>query len=284
MKKYGIVAVIGRPNTGKSTLLNAVMNQKVAITSPLPQTTRKNVRVRFQDERGIIDFIDTPGIMEKVEDLVGKKINKEAPKSLSGADVVVCLLDISRQKNEEDNKMLGLARKSEAKKFLVYNKIDIAFGPKDHLAEYNYMEEEFDEVMSLAAIKGKNIKGFLNILFELLPEGEPEEQQDIFKIPIGSKEFVAEIIREKAFLFLRREVPYSVTVEVEEIEDKEDILVIKASVLTRAERYKKMIIGRAGKKIKEIGYNARKELELMTQRKVYLDLIVRVDKHWEERL
>ncbi len=284
MKKYGIVAVIGRPNTGKSTLLNAIMNQKVAITSPLPQTTRRNVRVRYQDDRGVIDFIDTPGIMEKVEDLVGKKINKEAPKSLSGADVVVCLLDISRQKNEEDTKMLGLVRKSEAKKVLVYNKIDVAFGPKDHLAEYNYMEEEFDKVISLAAIKSKNIKGLLNILFELIPEGEADEQMDIFKIPVGSKEFVGEIIREKAFLFLRREVPYSVTVEVHEIEDKEDILVVKASILTNAERYKKMIIGKAGKKIKEIGYNARKELELMSQRKVYLELTVQVDKHWEERL
>jgi len=264
--------------------MNTIMNQKVAITSPLPQTTRKNVRIRFQDERGTIDFLDTPGIMDKVEDLIGKKINKEAPKSLSGANVVIMIVDISRPKNDEDNKVIGLVRKSDGKKVLVYNKMDIAEGSKDHLAEYNYLEDEFDETISISAIKSKNIKGLLKIIMEMLPEGEPSEDLGIFKIPIGSKEYIAELIREKLFLFLRREVPYSTTAEVDCINDKENIMVIKASILTNAERYKKMIIGRNGKKIKEIGYNARKELELMTGRKIYLELTVRIDKHWEERL
>ena len=285
MKKYGIVAVLGRPNTGKSTLLNAIMDQKVAITSPLPQTTRKNVRVRYSDERGVIDFVDTPGIMEKVEDLVGKKINKEAPKSLSHADVVIALVDISRPKTEEDTKMIGIVRKSKASKVLVYNKIDEAIGSKDHLAEYNYLEEEFDKVIDVSAIKSKNIKGLVNILMEMLPEGEVDDNDSNgVKIPINSTEYVGEIIREKAFLFLRREVPYSVTVEVESITDKKDLIVIKAAILTNAERYKKMIIGRNGQKIKQIGYNARKELELMSSRKIYLELTVKIDKHWEERL
>src|SRR5574344_2058154 len=122
----GRVVVVGRPNTGKSSLLNAIMSQKVAITSPLPQTTRKNSRVVYSDDRGQIIFSDTPGIIAKVDDLMGKRINQEAPKELNQADVILCLVDISRPKNEEENKVIGLVRKVKAKKILVYNKIDIA--------------------------------------------------------------------------------------------------------------------------------------------------------------
>jgi len=290
--KIGKVVILGRPNTGKSTLLNAIMSQKVAITSPLPQTTRKNSRVVYSDKRGKIIFADTPGIMGKIDDLMGKRINREAPKELDGADIIVCLMDISRPKNDEENKVIGLIRKSTAKKILVYNKMDVAKGSKDHLAEYNYLEEEFDKVIFVSAIKSKNIKGLVNDIFELLPEKKNKETEmniEIIEekngpvIGMGSREYVAEIIREKAYLFLREEVPYSVNIEVEEIIDKKKMLVIRAKILTVADRYKKMIIGRGGKKIKEIGYNARKELELMTGRKVFLELLVEIDKHWPER-
>ena len=283
---------MGRPNTGKSTLLNALMNQKVAITSPLPQTTRKSSQVVFRDERGVIVFTDTPGIIGKVEDLMSKNINLEAPKSTARKDVVVCLVDISREKSEEENKVIGLVRKMPSKKILVYNKMDKAVGSKDHLAEYNYLEEEFDEVITTSAIKEKNIKGLLKIIFGFLPE---ILKKDINKelrvmaenkgplIGMGSKEYVAEIIREKAYLFLREELPYTINVEVQEIKEKKDLIYIKATINTNADRYKKMIIGKNGKKIKEIGFNARKELELMSSRKVYLDLTVEIDRHWMER-
>lgn len=292
VRKIGRVVLVGRPNTGKSSLLNAIMSQKVAITSPLPQTTRKNSRVVYSDDRGQIIFSDTPGIIAKVDDLIGKRINQEAPKELNQADVILCLVDISRPKNEEENKVIGLVRKSPVKKILVYNKIDAAIGPKDHLPEYNYLEDEFDKVIGVSALKDKNVKGLINLIFELLPEKinkETEYNIGIMdngnkpKMGMNSKEYVQEIIREKAYLFLREEVPYSVDVRVDQITDKRKLLVIKAAILTTAERYKKMIIGRGGKKIKEIGYNARKELELMTGRKIFLELIVEVDKHWPER-
>lgn len=292
IRKIGRVVLVGRPNTGKSSLLNAIMSQKVAITSPLPQTTRKNSRVVFSDDRGQIIFSDTPGIIAKVDDLVGKRINLEAPKELNQADVIVCLVDISRPKNEEENKVIGLVRKMPVKKILVYNKMDIAVGSKDHLPEYNYLEDEFDKTISVSAIKDKNIKGLINIIFELLPDEinkETEHNIELMdngnkpKIGMNSKEYVQEIIREKAYLFLREEVPYSVDVRVDSITDKRKMLVVKAVILTTAERYKKMIIGRGGKKIKEIGYNARKELELMTGRKIFLELMVEIDKHWPER-
>ena len=292
IKKIGRVVLIGRPNTGKSSLLNAIMSQKVAITSPLPQTTRKNSRVVYSDQRGQIIFSDTPGIMGKVTDLIGKRINQEAPKELNQADVILCVVDISRPKNEEENKVIGLLRKINVKKILVYNKIDIAKDNKDHLPEYNYLEEEFDKTIGVSAIKDKNVKGLINLIFELLPEKinkETERNIELMdngnkpKIGMSSKEYVQEIIREKAYLFLREEVPYSVDVRVDSITDKRKMLVIKAVILTTAERYKKMIIGRGGKKIKEIGYNARKELELMSGKKVFLELMVEIDSHWMER-
>ena len=292
IKKIGRVVLIGRPNTGKSTLLNAIMSQKVAITSPLPQTTRKNCRVVYSDDRGKIIFSDTPGIIGKVDDLIGKRINQEAPKELNQADIILMIVDISRPKNEEENKVIGLIRKINTKKILVYNKIDIAKGPKDHLPEYNYLEEEFDKTIGVSAIKEKNVKGLINLIFELLPIKKNKETQENIelldtgnkpKIGINSKEYVQEIIREKVYLFLREEIPYSVDIRVDQIVDKRKLILIKATILTTAERYKKMIIGRGGKKIKEVGYNARKELELMSGRKIFLELIVELDKHWQER-
>lgn len=289
--KYGRVVLVGRPNTGKSTLLNSLMNQKVAITSPLPQTTRKSSQVVFTDKRGAVVFTDTPGIINKVEDLVSKSVNEETPKAIGRKDVIVCLVDISRPKDDEENKVIGLIRKQTGKKILVYNKIDKAVGSKDHLAEYNYLEEEFDRVISLSALKSKNIKGLLNLIFELLPEKPDRELVEEIKLMapkgplmgMGSKEYIQELIREKAYLFLREEVPYTINVVVEEIKDKKKLIYIKAIIYTNAERYKKMIIGARGKKIKEIGHNARKELELMSQRKIYLELEVKTDTHWMER-
>jgi len=291
--KYGRVVLVGRPNTGKSTLLNSLMNQKVAITSPLPQTTRKSMRVLFTNKKGSIIFSDTPGIIHKVEDLVSKRVNTEAPKELSRADIIVCLVDISRPKNEEENKVIGLVRKSKVKKILVYNKIDKAFGSKDHLPEYNYLEDEFDEVISISALKNKFVKGLINLIFDLLPEHPSEEVVREVKLltadnkpvlGIDPMEYVSEIIREKTYLFLREEIPYSINVVVEKITDKKKILVIKAIIYTNADRYKSMIIGKGGRKIKQIGYNARKELELMTSRKIYLETQVKVDKHWAEKV
>lgn len=290
--KFGRVAIVGRPNTGKSTLLNALMNQKVAITSPLPQTTRKSSQVVFRNEKGVIVFTDTPGIINQVEDLMSKNINLEAPKSTARKDVIVCLVDISREKSEEENKVIGLVRKMPSKKILVYNKTDKAIGSKDHLAEYNYLEEEFDKVISISAIKEKNVKGLLNLIFDFLPEKSEKEINSELGVMaekkgplmgMGSREYIGEIIREKAYLFLREELPYTINVEVKDVKDKGKLIYIKAVINTNADRYKKMIIGKNGQKIKEIGFNARKELELMSGRKVFLEMTVEIDRHWMER-
>ena len=238
-------------------------------------------------------FMDTPGMLGKITDLMGRKVNLEVPKTLNKADVVVCLVDISRPKNEEENKVIGLLRKVKAKKILVYNKIDVATGTKDHFADYNYLEDEFDKSISVSAIKEKNVKGLIDIIFDLLPnksdkqlikEIEIYQQENKPPISMSSSEYIEEIIREKAYLFLREEVPYTIFVEVDKVEEKKKLIVVTASIYTSADRYKKMIIGKNGQKIKEIGYNARKEVELMSGRKIYLDLTVKTDKHWMERL
>lgn len=291
--KFGTVVLVGRPNTGKSTLLNTLMQQKVAITSPLPQTTRKTIKVLYKDSRGKIVFMDTPGIFNKVEDLVGKKIGQQTPGAIMGANLILCVVDISRPKGEEENKVIGLVRKATGKKILVFNKIDEVVGGMDHTPEYLYLEDEFDATVRISAIKETHIRDLINKIFALLPEIDEKEVEfklselgldgDI-QITMGSLDFVAELIREKAYLYLRREVPYSIQVVVEEIAEKDNLLLVKAKLKTNADRYKKMIIGSGGKKIKQIGYTAKKELELMSGRKVYLDLVVETDRHWMEKI
>ncbi|MBU1088792.1 GTPase Era [Patescibacteria group bacterium] len=291
-QKFGRVVLLGRPNAGKSTLLNQIIGQKVSITSPRPQTTRKNTQALFVSSKGKIIFSDTPGIMHKVEDLIGKKINLKTPKELNKADLLVLLIDISRAKGEEENRVIGLARNSPAKKILAYNKIDVAKGKKDYLSDYNFLEEEFDGVVAISALKSTHVKSLIEKIFDLLPAKAPVGIKKDIKLmesqksPISdqsSDTYISEIIREKAFLVLRKELPYTVSVEVKEINDKGNIIVIKANLLTTDKRYKKMIIGKKASTIKLIGQKARRELELVSQRKIYLELTVISDPHWPER-
>jgi len=282
-----MVALIGRPNVGKSTLLNHILGHKVSITSPKPQTTRFNIQAAYEDERGQIVFIDTPGIFGKIKDPLAKHINLKAEESLSqGVSVIVYMIDHTRERDFEENKVLGIVRKAKVPKILVINKIDIKI--PTHIVQYKFMEEEFDAVVEISALEHKNIKALLTTIFSFLPEGEP--LVDIQKLSqpglnIDSKLFIAEIIREKAFLFLRREVPYTLTSIVDEvIERPGGALYIRARILTSADRYKAMIVGKGGSMIKEISMAARKELETASSKKVYIELTVETDPHWIESL
>jgi len=284
--KSGLVALIGRPNAGKSTLLNNILNQKVTITSPKPQTTRFMLEAIFEDERGQILFIDTPGIFAKPEDPLSKKINLKSENFLKrNIDLVLYIVDHSRQKNLEENKALGLVRKATVPKILVVNKADIK--KPTHIIEYKFMEDEFNDVIYVSALKRLNLDKLLDVIFKYLPEREQiVDTKNMIQpgLNIDSRLFIEEIIREKAYLFLRREVPYSMTAEVDEITERDNgVLYIKARILTTADRYKIMIIGNKGSMIKEISQAARKELETAGNRKVYLDLTVVTDPHWIER-
>lgn len=281
--KAGVVAIIGRPNAGKSTLLNNLLGHKVSITSPKPQTTRFSIQAVYEDDRGQIIFVDTPGIVGKVVDPLSRRINLEAENQLNKElDLVIYLVDHTRERDLEENKTFGLVRKFRGPKILVINKIDVV--KPSHIVQYKFMEEEFDAVVEISALGRKHLGKLLQVIFEFLPEGKPMVEAADLPQPglnIDSKTFLSEIIREKAFLFLRREVPYSLTAVIDETVERDNgVLYIKARILTSADRYKSMIIGKGGVMIKEISMAARKELETAANRKVYLELTVETDPHW----
>ena len=283
--KTGVVCLIGRPNVGKSTLLNNILGQKVSITSPKPQTTRFNIQAVYEDDRGQIIFVDTPGIFGKVTDSLSKRINVRAEESISGGvDAVVYMVDHTRERDFEENKALGIVRKVNAPKILVINKTDVK--KPTHIVQYKFMEDEFDSVVEISALAHKNLNTLLDTIFDFLPEGKPTIDTKTLTQPglnIDSRLFISEIIREKAFLFLRKEVPYTLATVVDEVIERDNgVVYIKARILTSADRYKAMIIGKSGSMIKEISQAARKELETATSKKVYLELTVETDPHWTE--
>jgi GTPase len=270
--KSGIVALIGRPNTGKSTLLNHILGQKVSITSPKPQTTRFSIQAVYEDERGQIIFIDTPGIFAKATAAISKKINPIAEEVLGrDVDCILYMVDHTREKDIEENKALGIVRKGKAPKILVINKIDVT--KPTHIIQYKFMEEEFDSVVHISALLHKNIPTLLVDTSKLPQPG----------LNITSKTYLAEIIREKAFLFLRSELPYTLTTVVDEVIERDNgTLYIRARILTKEDKYKAMIIGKGGVMIKEISMAARKELETASNKKVFLELTVETDPRWTE--
>lgn len=284
----GVVLLIGRPNVGKSTLLNNLLQTKVSITSPQPQTTRFPIQGVFEDERGQIIFFDTPGIFGKVPNIVAKKINKATEESLKEeADLLLYIVDRTRGRGDEENKIIGMLRKIEVPKILVMNKIDVR--KPNHYAEYEIFSDEFNEKVEISAEKGTNLKHLLNRIFSYLPEREPLINTENLVYPvlnINSRQFLEDIIREKVFLNVRDEVPHAIAVKVDKIEDKEEqkLLVVTGKILTLDDRYKGMIIGKGGQKIKEIGSMVRKELEVMTNKKIYVQLTVETNPHWPEEL
>lgn len=286
--KTGKVLLIGRPNVGKSTFLNNLIGQKVAITSPKPQTTRFPIKALYQDERGQIIFIDTPGLMRKTEDHLSENINKKTLQALhEEVDLVLYMVDHTRKRDFEEARVLGIVRQIDKPKILVINKIDIQ--DKSYLPQYKFLEEEFPDVFQISALKKLHIKPLVDKIFELLPTSSSNNEYLITNnvsfplLNIDSKTFISELIREKVFLMMGEEIPYTTTVVVDEITERSDKLTyIKARILTTNDRYKKMLIGAKGRKIKEIGAYARKEIALATNKKIYLDLTVETDPHWIE--
>ena len=284
--KNGKVLLMGRPNVGKSTFVNNLIGQKVAITSPKPQTTRFTIKAVYSDDRGQIIFVDTPGIMGKTEDHLSEGINKKTLQSLNEeVDLVIYMIDHTRKRDFEEARVLGLVRKINKPKILVINKVDLQ--EKSYLPQYKFLEDEFQYVFQISGLNKTHVKPLLDKIFEVIPEGKGiEEIPPDLKYPVlnfDSKIFISELIREKVFLMMGEEIPYRTTVIVDEIaERKNGITYIKARILATDDRYKKMLIGAAGRKIKEIGSYARKEIALAINKKVYLDLTIETDPHWQE--
>src|SRR3989344_569207 len=276
--RVGTVALVGRPNVGKSTLVNNLVGQKVAITSPKPQTTQFSIYAVYEDENAQIVFADTPGIFAKAPN---KQVNLEAQRVLrEEIDVILYIVDHTRKRGIEENRVLGILRKIDKPKILVINKIDQK--TPSFLSEYRFLEDEFDTVVSVSALKNKHLSLLIQAILKYLHEGEKiviREDMPTPAINLDSKLYIAENIREKAFLVLRDELPYSVRVVVDEVIKRDNgIFYIKARLLTVDKRYRKMIIGAGGARIKVIGSMARRELELATGQKIYLDLKVEVEE------
>ncbi|OGK23163.1 GTPase Era [Candidatus Roizmanbacteria bacterium RIFCSPLOWO2_01_FULL_37_12] len=301
--KSGKVLLIGRPNVGKSTFLNNLIGQKVAITSPKPQTTRFPIKALYEDERGKIIFVDTPGIFSpRGKPATGwslsQILNQSSLREINDeVDLVIYMIDHTRRRDFEEAKVIGIVRKINKPKILVINKVDLQ--EKTYLPQYKFLEDEIPLVFQISALKNLHIKPLINKIFELLPEeptSHPQGVQAQQALPEGenenrvypllnmdSKTFISELIREKVFLMMGEEIPYTTTAIVDEIKEKGGkIIYIKARILTTNDRHKGMLIGAEGRKIKEIGSYARKEIALATGKIIYLDLTVETDPHWQE--
>lgn len=281
--KSGFAILIGRSNVGKSTLLNTIVGTKIAATSFRAQMTRDIIHGVINTPEGQAVFIDTPGIFkDKKSSLTAKLINK-AQGALEGVDVIIYVVDPSREIGPEERYTFGLIRHLKTPKVLVINKSDLPSDERTHAAEYAAWGPNFDSVFTLSALRGSHIEPLKEKIVSLLPEGEPMYPPEQLT-NVHNFFWVAELIREKVFSVLDKEVPYSVTVETDNIEEKKDMTVITARILTDEERYKRIIIGERGSRIKEIGQMARRELEQALGKKVFLELEVEVDSHWVDRM
>jgi len=269
--KSGFVALIGRSNTGKSTLLNALVGTKISIVTSKPQTTREVIHGVVHDPRGQIVFVDTPGIFEQSHSALTRQLNERANESLTGVEVILYITDPTRAIGNEERIVLRTLEPIKTKKILVLNKTDQR---TPFLDEYLELATRFDDKIEVSAKTGKNLNLLKDKIFEFLPEGEPFYPENRIT-NLEHKTWVEELIREKLYIQLHRELPYTTEVEIEEEEERKNgVLYIKANIRTDSPNHRKMIIGEGGHKIKEIGTVARKELERIMGRKVYLELEV----------
>lgn len=277
----GLAVIVGRSNVGKSTLLNNLVGTKVAITSPKPQTTRHVIHGVLNDPRGQAVFADTPGIFKQVPDVLTSKLNEKAKDALAGVDLIIYVVDPTRHVGDEEKIVHRLVMQASCPKILVLNKSD---RKRPFLEEYLAWQDEFNAVHDVSAREARHLKPLIDTIFSLLPEGGELLYPTDQLTNVDNKFFLAEVIREKIFLAMHDEIPYTVHVEIEETEKRDSGLwYVRARIITNADRAKRMIIGHGGRQIKEIGQAARKELEAVTGAKVFLDLEVEVDERWQER-
>lgn len=281
--KSGLVVLVGRSNVGKSTLLNTLVGTKIAATSFRPQLTRHVIHGAMNTQQGQAVFVDTPGVFKDKRSQLTGKLTQKAEESLHDIDVIVYVVDPTRDIGVEERAVYGMIRHLKTPKIMVINKSDLPQDERPYTADYEAWADDFDTIFHLSALRSSHIQPLKDKVIELLPEGEPMYPDDQIT-NIDNYFWTAEIIREKVFSVLDKEIPYSISVEVDNVEEKKDVTVVTARILTNQERYKKIIIGRNGEKIKEIGQMARKELEQATNRKIYLELEVEVDIHWVDRI
>lgn len=281
--KSGFVSFIGRPNVGKSTLLNSILNKKVVITSNKPQTTRNLIQGIYNEDDTQIIFVDTPGI-HKAHNKLGRALNKQAYFTINDVDIIIMVVDITEKVGSGDKFVIDILKNIENKPvFLVINKIDklpreeILSKIEEYMSLYN-----FTEVIPVSARKKDNIDRLIEVIKKYLPDNIKYFDSDT--VTNSSPEFIiSELIREKVLELTDEEVPHSVTCIVDELYEEERIINIGASIIVDRENLKKIIIGKNGNMIKEIGIRARKDIEEYFGKQVYLDLFVKVIPKWRDK-
>jgi GTP-binding protein Era len=282
--KSGFVAVMGRPNVGKSTLVNAFLGQKIAAVSPRPQTTRRQQLGSLTLERAQVVFVDTPGV-HRPRHKLGERMNEDAQEALEGSDLILFLVDASEPPADEDRLLASqiVGQKREDRTILVLNKMDCLAASELPERQVAY-QALLPGVQSLAisATRGDNRQVLLETMLERLPEGDayyPEEQIT----DLGERDIAANLVREAALIHLRDEIPHGVAVRVDEYTERGDSgAYIAATLFVEREAHKPIVIGQGGLMLKKIGSTARKEIEAMSGRKVFLALRVKVRKGWRD--
>jgi GTP-binding protein Era len=275
------VAIVGRPNAGKSTLLNRLVGQKVAIVTSKPQTTRNRIQGIVTRPEGQIVFIDTPGL-HSADSALGRQMMHEVAAALEGIDVLLLMVDASRALPHADDLLLDRAKRFRGKTILALNKVDGLPKPKLlPLIEAFHKAFEFAAIVPISALKGAGCDELLAEIMRLLPESEPYFPED--QVTDQPERFLAaEIVREKAIQAMYHEVPYALAVKVEKFEELPKLLRIEATMNVERDSQKKILIGHKGEMLKKIGTQARKELEKLFDTKIYLGLFVKVVPDWRE--
>lgn len=277
----GFVALVGRPNAGKSTLVNALVGSKVAIVSDKPQTTRHRLRAVVDTDDAQIVLVDTPGL-HKPHDALGEELNRSALMALRDVDVVAMVVDLSQPVGSGDRWVAAHVAAANASKVLVLTKADL---PSDHPIERRIAEASalmvFDDVVVLSSKEGFNLGGFTTVVGALLPMGPRFFPRDMTSDQ-PEEVVVAELVREKVLWHTRDEVPHSVGAVVDELryDPEKDTTIVHVTVFVERESQQGIVVGSGGAMIKRIGTEARKDLETLFGTKVYLDLAVRVKKDW----
>jgi GTP-binding protein Era len=283
-QKTGFVAIIGRPNVGKSTLLNQIIGQKIVIATDKPQTTRRRIKGIHTTEKGQIIFIDTPGIY-KPWDKFGEILFDEAKLSVPDADVILFVVDASEEAGKGDKWIAeNIIKNSSNPVIIVCNKVDTVrnLEKKEKIVlSYKMLFEQNYPLVKVSAKTGRNIDTLIDNIYRKLPKGEPIYDEDDLTDETMRK-IAAETVREKILLQTKDEIPHSVAVLIDQYKELDNIDKIYASIIVEHDSQKMILIGKNGNMIKKIGTDARLELEKLADKKIYLDLNVKVMKNWRK--
>lgn len=282
--KSGFVTIIGRPNVGKSTLLNQILGQKIVITTDKAQTTRKRIKGIYTTDKGQIVFVDTPGVHKPLNKL-GEFLLDEAKISIPDADLILFLVDGSEPAGKGDRWIAENLLETEIPVIIVMNKVDKLKKPEkieENLLSYKTLFQKNLPVVRVSAKTGRNIDTLINNIFKKLPEGELLYPEDVVTEET-MRSVAEEVIREKILLNTSDEIPHSVAVKIEKYQETNEIDRIYANIFCETKSQKGILIGKGGSMLKKIGTEARLELEKIVEKKVFLGLEVKVEKDWRKK-